>query len=112
MPHTLVPSDRIEGTPLYSRSGRKIGTIERLMLDKISGLVCYAVIRHRGFLGTDLHHYPVPWNALNYNVHGKCYETDLTLDELRSGPSELDGDMFEWGDRSPAVYHHAQYWGV
>jgi hypothetical protein len=112
MPHTLVASDRIEGTSIYSRCGEKIGTIERLMLDKITGVVCYAVIRHSGFLGTDLHHYPVPWSALTYNVHRRSYETDLTLEELRSGPSDLDGESFDWGDRSPADYRPAQYWGI
>jgi hypothetical protein len=112
MTHMLIASDRIEGTPIYSRSGEKIGTIERLMLDKITGTACYAVIKHSGFLGTDLHHYPVPWNALKYNLQRKSYEIDLTFEELRSGPSDLDGDAFDWGDRSPAVYLHPQYWGV
>ncbi len=112
MAHALVASDRIEGTPIYSRNGEMVGTIERLMLDKISGTVCYAVIKHSGFLGTDLHHYPVPWNALKYDVHRGCYETELTLDDLRSGPSDLDGDTFDWGDRTPGLYQRVQYWGV
>lgn len=112
MPHALIASDRIEGTPLYDRSGEKIGTIERLMLDKITGVVCYAVIKHSGFLGTDLHHYPVPWSALKYNSYRRSYETDLTFDELRSGPSDLDGESFDWGDRTPPEYRHAQYWSI
>jgi hypothetical protein len=35
----------------------------------------------------------------------------MTLEEIRSGPSELDGEAFDWGDRSPA-YRHPQYWTV
>ena len=41
---TLVPlftsfigSDKVEGTPVYRSSGDKIGRIERVMIDKISG---------------------------------------------------------------------------
>ena len=40
-----------------------------------------------------------------------AYETDLTLDELRSGPCELDGEAFDWGDRS-RPYQHPHYWSV
>ena len=111
MVHTLVPSDRVEGTPVYSHDGQKIGTIERLMLGKMTGAVSYAVVRYSGFLGTSQHHYPVPWTSLKYNLVRKSYQTDLTLEELRSGPSELDGDAFDWGDRSPA-YAHPNYLAV
>ncbi len=45
MPHTLVPSDRVEGAPVYGSDGTKIGTIERLMLDKRTGMVAYAVVK-------------------------------------------------------------------
>ena len=54
---------------------------------------------------------PLPWNSLKYNVARNAYETDLTLEELRSGRSELDGEAFDWGDRSP-VYQYRYYWTV
>lgn len=111
MAHSLVPSDRVEGAPVCGRNGEKIGSIERLMLDKLTGTVAYAVIRCSGFLGTDQHHHPVPWAKLKYNLARKAYDLDMTLDELRSGPSELDGEAFDWGDRSPG-YRHPQYWTV
>jgi hypothetical protein len=111
MIHTLVPSDRVETASVYGRDGQKIGTIERLMLEKMTGVVAYAVVKCCGFLGTNQHHYPVPWNSLKYNLARKGYETDLTLDDLRGGQSELDGEEFDWGDRSP-VYRHPQYWTV
>jgi hypothetical protein len=44
-------------------------------------------------------------------VARKAYTTNLTLEELRSGPSGLDGEAFDWGDRS-TVYRHPQYWAV
>ena len=110
MVHTLVPSDRVEAASVYGRDGDKIGTIERLMVEKMTGTVAYAVVKCSGFLGT-CHHYPVPWNSLKYNVARKAYDTNLTLEELRSGPSELDGEEFDWGDRS-LVYRHPPYWTV
>jgi hypothetical protein len=45
--HSLIASDRVEGTPVRRSSGEKIGTIERLMVDKLSGNVAYAVLSCR-----------------------------------------------------------------
>ena len=39
-----------------------------------------------------------------------AYETNA-LEGLRSGPSELEGEAFDWGDRSPST-GHPQYWTV
>ena len=48
--HTLIASDRVEGTSVRRADGEKIGTIERLMIDKVSGKVAYAVLSFGGFL--------------------------------------------------------------
>lgn len=45
MAHTLIPSDHVETASVYGRGYEKIGTIERLMLEKKSGTVAYAVVR-------------------------------------------------------------------
>jgi hypothetical protein len=108
MTHTLVPSDRVEHAAVCGRDGARLGTIERLMLDKVTGTVAYAVIKTGGLLGSH-HHYPVLWGALKYDPQRQAYKTDLTLDELCSGPCELDGGAFDWGDRSRP---HPQYWTV
>ncbi len=111
MTHNLVPSDRVQGAPVCGPGGERIGFIERLMLDKRSGQVAYAVLRCGGTLSPPPHHVPVPWGALKYNPGSKAYETNLSLKDLCNGPSELDGEAFDWGERKPA-YRHAQYWTV
>ena len=37
----LIESDRVEGTTVYDPSGNNIGSIKRLMIEKISGRVAY-----------------------------------------------------------------------
>jgi sporulation protein YlmC with PRC-barrel domain len=71
MAHSLVPSNRIETAPVYGRDGRKIGTIERLMLEKEAGTVAYAVVRCGGLLD-EVHHYPVAWSSLKYDMTRKA----------------------------------------
>lgn len=110
MSHAMVPSDRVEHVGVYGRDGAKLGTIERLMLDKVSGVVAYAVIKTGRLLGSH-HHYPLAWGALKYDPRRQAFETDVTLEELRAGPCEFDGDAFDWGDRSQS-YPHPHYWTV
>ena len=45
---SLIGSDKVEGTPVYGADDRKIGTVQRVMIDKISGKVAYAVISFGG----------------------------------------------------------------
>ena len=99
MPHTLVPSDRVEHVSVYGRDGTRLGSIERLMLDKASGTVAYAVIKTGGLLGSH-HHCPIRWDALRFDPARQAYQTDVTPEDLRAGPSELDEEAFDWGDRS------------
>jgi hypothetical protein len=108
MPHTLVPSDRVEHVSVYGRDGTRLGFIERLMLDKASGTVAYAVIKTGGLLGSH-HHCPIRWDALRFDSARQVYQTDITPEDLRAGPSELDDDTFDWGDRSRP---HPHYWTV
>ncbi len=51
---SLIGSDKVEGTAVYGPDQRKIGTVQRVMLDKISGKVAYAVVSFGGFLGIGL----------------------------------------------------------
>ena len=48
---SLIGSDKVEGTAVYGADHEKIGSIERVMIDKISGKVAYAVLSFGGFLG-------------------------------------------------------------
>ena len=47
----LIESDRVEGTTVYNPQGNNIGTIKRLMIEKLSGRVAYAIMSFGGFLG-------------------------------------------------------------
>lgn len=116
-PHTLIASDRVEGTPVRRPNGEKIGTVQRLMIDKLSGNVAYAVLSFGGFLGMGRKHLPVPWARLKYDLDQEAYQVDLTDEELSRAPGYEVDEEFDWGDRSQEiVIHHyyrtPHYWGV
>ena len=115
--HTLIASDRVEGTLVRRTNGERIGTIERVMIDKLSGNVAYAVLSFGGFLGMGQKHLPVPWARLNYDPALGAYHVDLTDAELARAPSYAADKEFDWGDRSQEAaihnyYRVPPYWGA
>jgi hypothetical protein len=80
--HNLIASDRVEGTPVRRCNGDKIGTIQRLMVDKFSGHVACAVVRFGGLLGAGEKHIALAWNRLNYDPLRAAYLVDIGDDEI------------------------------
>jgi hypothetical protein len=80
--HRLIASDRVERTPVRRSDGTKVGTIERLMIDKISGKVTHAVLSFGGFMGVGIKHIPIAWDRMKYGVALDAYEINLSDEEL------------------------------
>lgn len=96
----LIASDKVEGTSVVRSNGETVGRIERVMIDKRSGQVAYAVMSFGGFLGLGESYYPLPWSILRYNEDLDGYEVNLTEDQLRSAPNAQDSGSFNWSDRN------------
>ena len=80
--HPLIASDRIEGTLVRRHNGQKIGKIERLMIDKASGTIAYAVMSFGGLFGLGDNYYQIPWSLLKYNLSLDAYESDIPEEQL------------------------------
>src|ERR1700761_3224976 len=98
-PNPLVASDRVDGTAVRRANGDMIGHIERLMIDKVSGKVAYAILSFGGFLGVGTNLLPLPWDRLTYNPRFEAYELDIDEDELRHAPSFRANEDLDRGDR-------------
>jgi sporulation protein YlmC with PRC-barrel domain len=96
--HHLIASDRVEGTAVLDRNGVKIGTIERVMIDKLSGQVAYAVMSFGGLLGIGEKYHPIPWEVLNYNEEEGAYIVDLDRERLEKAPMYGRGEE-PWSER-------------
>ena len=113
----LIESDRVEGTYVYDPNGSHIGTIKRLMIEKISGKVAYAVMSFGGFLGLGADEHTIPWEKLTYDTSLGGYRTDSTSEQLRGAPTFYRGSDYDWSDRSRERELHdywrtPYYWGI
>jgi hypothetical protein len=97
--HSLIASDKVEGTAVYNRSGDHLGTVHNMMIDKVSGQVNYAVMSFGGFLGMGSSYHPLPWKALTYDTTRGGYVVDLDKDRLRAAPSYSADELPDWEDR-------------
>src|SRR4051794_22258540 len=84
--HALIESDHVEGTAVYDAKGEQVGTIKRLVIEKLSGNVVYAVTEFGGFLGLGSEMHTVPWDQLQYDTALSGYKTNMTADRLRNAP--------------------------
>ena len=94
----LIGSDKVEGTAVYGADQQKIGTVKRVMIDKVSGKVSYAVLSFGGFLGIGDDYYPLPWQSLKYDTNLGGYVTGLTDAKLKGAPKYADESSWNWSD--------------
>jgi sporulation protein YlmC with PRC-barrel domain len=97
---SLIASDKVENTPVYRSNGEQVGTIQRVMIDKLSGKVAYAVMSFGGFMGIGEDYYPLPWSVLTYNERLGGYEANLTEQQLKGAPHYSQHQSWDWNDRS------------
>jgi len=110
---SLIAAEKVEGTNVYNPSGDKLGTVDDIMIDKISGRAIYAVMSFGGFLGMGEKQHPLPWSSLNYDESKGGYVVNLDKRMLENAPT-LEGDDFTWTadyGRSVDKYYGAPtYW--
>ena len=105
---SLIGSDKVQGTAVYGADGEKIGSIERVMIEKISGRVSYAVLSFGGFLGIGDDYYPLPWPSLKYNVDLGGYQTLVPIEKIKGAPKYARSGSWDW-ERDHGV---DDYYGV
>jgi len=113
--NALIDSNRVEGTDVLDPNGKHIGTIQRLVIDKISGRVIYTVASFGGFFGLGGDEYTIPWDKLNYNPELGGYQTDITEEQIRSSPEfgrNNDDDRYDRASEAALFdyYDSPYYW--
>ena len=98
MTRPVIESDRVEGTAVFDSNKNQIGTIKRLLNEKVRGRVLYVDVTFGGFLGNGVHHRTIPWDKLSYDREHSAYKTDITEEQIRSAPT-FYGDDEIWPDR-------------
>jgi sporulation protein YlmC with PRC-barrel domain len=114
--HTsAIRAKRVLGTNVKDTSGRKIGEIEDVVLDKQSNNIMFAVVGFGGFLGMAEKYHPIPWASLDYQPAENSYVVNYTKEQLQAAPAgsidELTrGDGVAFRDKAFDYYKTPRYW--
>src|SRR5918993_3093907 len=93
---SLIAADKVKGTDVYNADGEELGTVDDIMIDKISGKAIYAIMSFGGFLGMGEKYHPLPWSTLNYDESQGGYVVNLDKKVLERAPTyDMDED-FHW----------------
>lgn len=111
----VITARKLEGLPVFGATGEKIGSIEDVMIDTVSGKVAYAVLAFGGFLGMGERHHPLPWSMLKYDSARSGYVVELDEAVLRDAPSFGSAEDVSWADegwgrRVHDYYQAKPYW--
>jgi len=112
--HPLIPADRVNGTDVVNRAGTKLGKIEDVAIDKVSGEVAYAILSFGGVLGIGAKYHPVPWRLLTYDADKRAYVIPLDKDALETAPMIDETELSGWNDSlsRDAIYGYYSTYGV
>lgn len=114
--HTsAIRASRVIGTNVLNTAGEKIGTIEDIMLDKMSNDIMFAVIGFGGFLGVGEKFHAIPWSVLDYEPNEGGYVVPFSREQLEGAPvhsiDDLTGkDSHKARDASYEYYKVQPYW--
>jgi sporulation protein YlmC with PRC-barrel domain len=111
--HKLILASRVEHTPVYNREGERIGHVQDLSIDRVTGQVVYAIMSFGGFFGLGKHFHPLPWSALEYDPERSGYLVQMDKAALESAPS-YDADELRKlggaeGHRADLLAYYGQY---
>ncbi|QTD57850.1 PRC-barrel domain-containing protein [Parasphingorhabdus cellanae] len=108
---TVIASDRVEGTAIYGADNDKIGTVDKLMIEKQTGRVTDAILSVGGFLGIGSDRHSLPWAKLDYDTELGGYKLDVTKEQLEQAPRFKEDEADKAFDRQyqTSVY---EYWMV
>lgn len=95
--HNLITAERVKRTPVFNRAGERIGHVEDLSIDKISGQVVHALLSFGGFLGIGERFHPIPWGVLKYDVANHGYMVPLDKGQLEAAPSYCKDELDAFG---------------
>ena len=111
---TLIAADKVQGTNVYNRTGDKLGSVDDIMIDKVSGRAIYAVMSFGGFLGMDKKYHPLPWMTLKYDAQKGGYVVNLDKKQLEGAPNYDRDSGFKWtpdyGRKVDTYYNAPSYW--
>jgi len=80
----VVKTADVIGKNVINRENEKLGKIEEIVLEKVSGQTRYAVLSFGGFLGLGDDLYAIPWQAMEYCPEENSFIINIDKEKLKT----------------------------
>ena len=90
---TAIRAERVIGTEVKDSSGKTIGKIEDIVLEKTDNKIMFAVVGFGGVLGMGEKFHPLPWSVLDYDPGQNAFIVPYTKEELEAAPADTIGEL-------------------
>jgi sporulation protein YlmC with PRC-barrel domain len=112
---TAIRAGKAIGTDVYDPTGKKMGEVKDIVLEKSSNNILFAVVSFGGVLGIGEKYHPVPWSELDYDPKLGGYVVSFTTEQLKGAPSDsiealTQGDGHAFRERAYTHYGTRPYW--
>jgi sporulation protein YlmC with PRC-barrel domain len=104
-PNPLAQQDisNIEGTSVYGSDGKKIGSVDRVLMDPQSKKIDRLVVNSGGVLGVGGHRVAIPVDQFSWDADKGACKLPTTVASLKAMPEWVEGAETATGSSQPAA---------
>ena len=95
--HNLILASRVLHKPVFTIDAEKLGHVEDISIDRVTGECVYAIMSFGGFLGIAEKYHPLPWHVLRYSTDTKGFAVMMTREELKGAPHYTKSELEKLG---------------
>jgi sporulation protein YlmC with PRC-barrel domain len=99
--HSVVKASQITGVKVKNTDGEKLGEINEMVIDKLTGKINYLVLDFNGILEFGNKFFAVPWSLFHYDPNDECFLLKVSKEKLKDAPG-FDKD--NWPDVAEAQF--------
>jgi sporulation protein YlmC with PRC-barrel domain len=114
---TAILASKVKGTAVYNAAGDRVGTVEDIVLDKLSNNIMFVVLGSGGVLGMGEQYRPIPWSVLDFDQTMNGYVISMDKEKLEKAPAyrmedltKADGSNGAILSKTYSYYNVPQYW--
>jgi uncharacterized protein YegP (UPF0339 family) len=120
----FVPSVRLAQYDVINKKGEDMGQVQTFVVDMREGLIAFALVAFKGFLGITDKWFALPWVALEWHPKTMKFILDMPEEVLKNAPGmdkdkwleEIDkwqdGEDLKTLDRYYTYYGYSSYLGI
>ena len=108
---TLFALEEVSGAAVRGYAGERIGTIDRLLFDRHSGRVAFAIVDVETGIEGDERQVSIPWGKLQFDTENGGFSANVTAEQIEHAPQYgAEEPSRVWERRSLDYFRQPYYW--